>query len=101
RVLGGQVYLSEQMAAKILDNLSGQKPRGSHSPIQKLSDREFEIFQLIGQGKSTRDIAKELHISPKTVDVHRSHIKEKLQLLDATSLIRHAVRWVESQEAKA
>ncbi|MDB6037799.1 MAG: two component transcriptional regulator, LuxR family [Verrucomicrobiales bacterium] len=101
RVLGGQVYLSEQMAAKILDNLSGQKPRGSHSPIQKLSDREFEIFQLIGQGKSTRDIANELHISPKTVDVHRSHIKEKLKLIDATSLIRHAVRWVESQEAKA
>jgi DNA-binding NarL/FixJ family response regulator len=98
RVLGGQVYLSEQMSARILDNLSGQKPRGSHSPIQKLSDREFEIFQLIGQGKSTRDIANQLHISPKTVDVHRGHIKEKLELNDATSLIRHAVRWVESQE---
>jgi DNA-binding NarL/FixJ family response regulator len=101
RVLGGQVYLSDPMSAKILDNLSGQKPRGSHSPIQKLSDREFEIFQLIGQGKSTCDIATGLHISPKTVDVHRSHIKEKLDLTDATSLIRHAVRWVESQEAKA
>jgi DNA-binding NarL/FixJ family response regulator len=85
------------MSAKILENLSGRKPRGSHSPIEKLSDREFEVFQLIGQGKSTRDIAKQLHLSPKTVDVHRGHIKEKLQLKDATSLVRHAVRWVETQ----
>jgi DNA-binding NarL/FixJ family response regulator len=97
QVLSGQVYVSPRMSAKILENLSGRKPRGSHSPIEKLSDREFEVFQLIGQGKSTRDIAKQLHLSPKTVDVHRGHIKEKLQLKDATSLVRHAVRWVETQ----
>jgi DNA-binding NarL/FixJ family response regulator len=101
RVLGGQVYVSEQMSAKILDSLSATKPRGSHSPIEKLSDREFEVLQLIGQGKSTRDIAKQLHLSPKTVDVHRGHIKEKLELKDATSLVRHAVRWVETQDKKA
>lgn len=99
RVLSGQIYLSEAMAAKIFDNLSGKKPRGSSSPIEKLSDREFEVFQLIGRGKSTRDIAKQFHLSPKTVDVHRGHIKEKLELKDATSLIRYAVRWVESQGA--
>ena len=98
-VLNGKVYVSEEISAKILDNLSGRKPRGSHSPIEKLSDREFEIFQLIGQGKSTRDIAKQLHLSPKTVDVHRGHIKEKLELRDATSLVRHAVRWVETQDS--
>jgi DNA-binding NarL/FixJ family response regulator len=97
QVLSGQVYVSPKMSAKILDNLSGRRPRGSHSPIEKLSDREFEVFQLIGQGKSTREIAKELHLSPKTVDVHRSHIKEKLELKDATSLVRHAVRWVETE----
>jgi DNA-binding NarL/FixJ family response regulator len=96
RVLNGQVYVSEEMSAKILDTLSGQRPRGSTSPIQKLSDREFEVFQLIGQGKSTREIAKQLRLSPKTVDVHRGHIKEKLQLTDATALVRHAVRWVET-----
>ena len=73
-VLSGKVYVSPEMSARILDNLSGQRPRGSHSPIEKLSDREFEIFQLIGQGKSTRDIAAQLHLSPKTVDVHRGHI---------------------------
>src|SRR5580765_6308408 len=78
-VLSGQVYVSPKMSAKILDNLSSRKPRGSTSPIEKLSDREFEVFQLIGRGHSTREIAKQLHLSPKTVDVHRSHIKEKLE----------------------
>src|SRR5262245_45594280 len=97
-VLNGQVYISERMSAKVLDSMTGRRPRGSTSPIEKLSDREFEIFQLIGQGKSTRDIAKQLHLSPKTVDVHRGHIKEKLELKDATSLVRHAVRWVVSNQ---
>ncbi|HVS51559.1 MAG TPA: response regulator transcription factor [Opitutaceae bacterium] len=97
QVLGGEVYASPRMSARILQGLSGTRPRGSSSPIEKLTDREFEIFQLIGQGKSTRDLAAQLHLSPKTVDVHRSHIKEKLELKDATALIRHAVRWVETQ----
>ena len=99
QVLRGQVYLSLRMSARILEGLAGARPRGSSSPIEKLTDREFEIFQLIGQGKSTRDVAAQLHLSPKTVDVHRSHLKEKLDLKDATALIRHAVRWVETQQA--
>lgn len=99
QVLGGQVYVSPRVSAKILDDLSSRKPRGSSSPIEKLSDREFEIFQLVGQGKSTRDIAQQLGLSPKTVDVHRANIKEKLELKDATALVRHAVRWVETQGA--
>src|SRR5438105_14951068 len=97
QVLGGQVYVSEKLSATMLDAMTGRRPRGSNSPIEKLSDREFEIFQLIGQGKSTRNIAEQLHLSPKTVDVHRGHIKEKLELKDATALVRHAVRWVETQ----
>lgn len=97
RVLSGQMYVSPEMSLRILDNLSGPRPRGSHSPIEKLTDREFDVFRMIGQGKSTRDIAQELHISTKTVDVHRGHIKEKLSLKGATSLVRHAVRWVETQ----
>jgi Response regulator containing a CheY-like receiver domain and an HTH DNA-binding domain len=97
RVLGGEVYVSPKMSARFLDNLSGRKPRGSTSPIEKLTDREFEVFQLIGQGKSTREIAKQLNLSSKTVDVHRGHIKEKLGLQDVTALVRHAVRWVETQ----
>ncbi len=97
RVLNGQIYVSDKMSTRILDLFTGRKPRGSSSPIEKLSDREFEVFQHIGQGMSTREIAKKLHISSKTVDVHRGHIKEKLGLKDATALIRHAVRWVETQ----
>lgn len=99
RILGGEVYLSPAMSARVLENLSGRRPRGSSSPIEKLTDREFEVFQLIGQGRSTRDIAEQLHLSPKTVDVHRSHVKEKLGLKDATALVRHAVRWIETQGA--
>ncbi len=98
-VLGGQTYVSPTMSERILSGLSNRKPRGSDSPIQNLSDREFEVFQLVGQGKSTRDIARELHLSPKTVDVHRTHIREKLELKDATALVRHAVRWIETQGA--
>lgn len=101
QIFRGEVYVSPRMSARLLENMSGTKPRGSTSPIEKLTDREFEIFQLIGQGKSTRDIAEQLHLSTKTVDVHRSHIKEKLDLKDVTSLIRHAVRWVETQGAQS
>lgn len=101
QVLAGQPYVSPRVSAKILDDMSGKKPRGSNSPIEKLSDREFEIFQLVGQGKSTRDVAKQLGLSPKTVDVHRANIKEKLGLKDATALVRHAVRWVETQGTPA
>ena len=101
QVLRGEVYVSPRMSERILEGLSARKPRGSTSPIEKLTDREFEVFQLIGQGKSTRDIAEQLHLSSKTVDVHRSHIKEKLELKDATALIRHAVRWVETPQTDA
>jgi DNA-binding NarL/FixJ family response regulator len=100
QVLGGKVYVSERLSATLLDTLTGRRPRGSSSPIEKLSDREFEVFQLIGQGKSTREIAQQLHLSSKTVDVHRAHIKEKLELKNATALVRHAVRWVETQDAE-
>lgn len=99
QVLNGEAYVSSRMSARLLDSLTGRRPRGSSSPIEKLSDREFEVFQLIGQGLSTRDIARQLHLSSKTVDVHRAHIKEKLQLRDATALVRHAVRWVETQNS--
>ena len=97
-VLSGQSYVSPQVAARLLDAVTGRRPRGSASPIEKLSDREFEVFRLLGCGKSTKEIAKALSVSPKTVDVHRGRIKEKLQLKDATSLLHHAVRWVETQD---
>jgi DNA-binding NarL/FixJ family response regulator len=98
RVLSGQVYVSPAMSAQILANISKKNPTGSNSPFEKLTDREFEVLQLIGRGTSTRDIAAKLHLSPKTVDVHRGHIREKLNLTDSTALFRYAVRWVETQK---
>ncbi len=101
QVLRGEVYVSPRMSSRILNALAARRPRGSTSPIERLTDREFEVFQLIGQGKSTRDIAEQLHLSSKTVDVHRSHLKAKLGLKGATALIRHAVRWVETQSVES
>jgi DNA-binding NarL/FixJ family response regulator len=96
KVLSGQPYVSERMATKIFDAFSGRRPGSQASPIEKLTDREFEVLQLIGQGLTTKAIAQRLNLSSKTVDVHREHIKEKLQLENSTSLIHYAVRWVES-----
>ena len=95
QVLGGHIYVSEKMSAQILENFSGRRAESS-SPVEKLSDREFEVFQLIGQGRGTRDIAEHLHLSVKTVEVHRANIKQKLNLKTATDLVRHAVRWTEA-----
>ena len=99
QVLRGEVYVSPRMSARILEAVASRRPRGSRSPIEKLTDREFEVFQLIGQGKGTRDIADHLHLSVKTVEVHRANIKEKLKLKSATDLVRHAVRWTEAEGA--
>jgi DNA-binding NarL/FixJ family response regulator len=96
-ILSGQSYVSPQVSARLLDGLTGRRPRGSTSPIEKLSDREFEVFRLLGTGKSTKEVARTLNLSTKTVDVHRARIKDKLQLKSATSLLHHAVRWVETQ----
>lgn len=98
-VLGGQIYVSPKMSGKILEIFSGRRAQSAGSPVEQLTDREFEVFQLIGQGKGTRQIAEQLHLSVKTVEVHRQHIKEKLKLTDAPSLARYAVQWVESQGA--
>ncbi len=97
QVLSGQMYVSEKMSAKILEIFSGRRSEAGRSPVERLTDREFEVFQLIGQGRATREIAGQLHISVKTVEVHRVNIKQKLQVETVAELIRHAVRWVESQ----
>lgn len=99
QVLDGKIYVSEKMSAEILEMFSGRRSGVESSPLERLTDREFEIFQLIGQGQGTRDIAEKLHLSVKTVDVHRANIKAKLKLESASELIRFAVRWTESQGA--
>jgi DNA-binding NarL/FixJ family response regulator len=97
RVLDGNIYVSEKMSAEILETFSGRRAGTKGSPVEKLTDREFEVFQFIAQGKGTRDIAEKLHLSVKTVEVHRANIKAKLKLKSASELIRFAVRWSESQ----
>ena len=97
QVLGGQIYVSEKMAAKILEIFSGHRTDVAHSPVERLSDREFEVFQLIGQGQGTRQIAEHLHLSVKTVEVHRANTKHKLELKRGTDLVRYAIRWTEIQ----
>jgi DNA-binding NarL/FixJ family response regulator len=97
QVLSGQIYVSEKMSAKILEIFSGHRTEVTQSPVERLSDREFEVFQLVGQGKGTREIAAHLHLSGKTVEVHRANIKHKLELKRGTDLVRYAIRWTEVQ----
>jgi DNA-binding NarL/FixJ family response regulator len=92
QVLGGGVYLSEKMGAKLMHQLIGGKAAGRGSSLEQLSDRELEVFGLIGQGKSTRQIAEHLCLSVKTIESHRAHIKEKLHLKDANELVHTAIR---------
>ncbi len=94
QVLAGEVYLSEKMAAKMVNKLVvGRRDKQSFS-IERLTDRELEVFQLIGRGHNTRRIAEELHLGVKTVESYRARIKEKLKLQDGTELLQHAIQWV-------
>jgi DNA-binding NarL/FixJ family response regulator len=95
-VLSGEIYLSPTMAKRMIaEHVSGGV--SGRSAIEKLTDRELEVLQLIGEGTEVRDIAEKLHISAKTVEAHRSHIKEKLNLNNAREVARFAVQWVEQQ----
>jgi DNA-binding NarL/FixJ family response regulator len=96
-VLGGQLYVSETMASKILVAFSGKQFKPGNPHIENLSDREFQVFRLIGNGMNTREIATHLHLSPKTVEIHRSRIKSKLKLKTAPELLRYAIRWLGSE----
>lgn len=95
-VLAGNISVSERMAAKILSAFSTHRDAAAKSPIERLSDREFSVYRMLGEGHTTKEIAARLNISAKTVAVHRGHIKEKLGIGSATELTHHAVRWVES-----
>jgi DNA-binding NarL/FixJ family response regulator len=93
RVLSGEVYLSEEMASRVLDTMVGKSDRTKGDGLERLSDRELEVFQLIGSGLTTRQTSERLCVSIKTIESHREHIKSKLGLSNATELIQHATRW--------
>jgi len=96
RVLQGEIYVSDQMMTKLLGRLVlDAADTGSGSALERLSNRELEVFRLIGEGYNTRHIAGALRVSMKTVESHRAHIKEKLQLHDTSALVRYAMQWVD------
>jgi DNA-binding NarL/FixJ family response regulator len=96
-VLDGQVFVSDKMAARMVYKLVGGGA-SSESAIDNLSDRELEVFNLIGKGLGTRQIAEKLYLSIKTIETYRSHIKEKLNLASAGELLQYAIQWVNSQD---
>jgi DNA-binding NarL/FixJ family response regulator len=99
RVLNGEVYVSDALATKLLhQNIHGSRDE-QVSPLERLSDRELEVLRLIGQWKGTRQIAGELHLSIKTIEYYREQIKKKLNLKDASELVRFAIYWVQQDTA--
>lgn len=95
-ILGGGVFASQTVTTHLLKTFANHKSTTrTDSPMDCLTDREIEVFELIGQAKSNHEIASQLGISPRTLDAHRAHIREKLGLADGNELTRHAIRWVE------
>ena len=91
RILKGETHLSEPMTAKLLRSFTGKRDSADVPPLERLSDRELQVFRLIGQGRSVKDIADELFLSPKTVETHKEHIKRKLNLDSSNDLLRYAI----------
>ncbi|MEX0681184.1 MAG: response regulator transcription factor [Balneolales bacterium] len=99
KILKGGFFLSDKMSNKILmEMVSGGPGRKAASPYERLSDRELEVFRMIGQGKATRDIARRLHVSSKTIDSYKARIKEKLNIGNSSNLLQEAVQWVKERE---
>jgi DNA-binding NarL/FixJ family response regulator len=96
-VLNGRPYLSPAMAAQVITKFAHRESEGETDAVERLSDRELEILELIGKGKDVREIAKLLHLSPKTVETHRSHIKDKLDLKNSREVARFALQWLSAR----
>jgi DNA-binding NarL/FixJ family response regulator len=93
RILSNEIYVSERISNRMLQRFIGGASLSKASSVADLTDRELEVFRLIGEGHSTRQIAEELHISVKTVESYQAHIKEKLSLRSARELMQHAIQW--------
>jgi DNA-binding NarL/FixJ family response regulator len=100
QVLNGQYYVSEKISARLLDRFAQRKNVPSTPTVTSLSDRELEVFEMIGQGRSTHEVAAKLSLSVKTVATHRENIKKKLNLQSAPELVRHAVLWAKEHQAE-
>jgi DNA-binding NarL/FixJ family response regulator len=98
KVLGGDIFLSAKMSSSVLAKLVRGKSQGPASPIERLSDRELEVFEMLGRGKASRQIAEELNLTIPTIHSFRNRIKEKLQLKTSTEMMLHAMQWVRERE---
>jgi DNA-binding NarL/FixJ family response regulator len=93
RILEGEVYLSDRLTTTMVQQYVRGASTAKSSPLLNLTDRELEVFRLIGEGHGTRQIADELHLSVKTIESYQAHIKEKLALRNARELVQHAIEW--------
>ena len=98
-VFNGRPYLSPAMAAEVITKFTHRHAEGETDAVERLSDRELEILELIGKGHEVRQIAKLLHLSPKTVETHRAHIKDKLDLKNSREVARFALQWLSARGA--
>jgi DNA-binding NarL/FixJ family response regulator len=99
RILNHEIYVSDHIANKLLRQYVSGTTTMKQSPVSELTDRELEVFRLIGEGHGTRQIAEELHVSVKTVESYQAHIKEKLSLRSARELVQHAIQWAINEAA--
>jgi len=97
-VLSGEIYVSNTISKQFLHKIAGDKAGTSKTPIEKLSNRELEIFRMIGEGLKASQIAKQLYLSTKTIETYRARIKEKLNLPNAAELLQYSIKWAKSQD---
>ena len=95
QVMNGGIYLSDKIGSQMIMKIASGQSAGDN-PLEILSDRELEVFELTGKGETTKEIAQRLHVSVKTIDTYRARIKEKMHLKTANELMRRAVQWVEN-----
>ncbi len=98
-VFNGRPYLSPAMAAEVIKKFAHRQAEGEMDAVERLSDRELEVLELIGKGNEVRQIAHLLHLSPKTVETHRAHIKDKLDLKNSREVARFALQWLQTRGA--
>ncbi|OUW17697.1 MAG: DNA-binding response regulator [Opitutales bacterium TMED158] len=97
KIIKGEIHVSPSVADQVLHQIVNGPNNASTSPVDRLTDRELEVVQLIGRGLSSREIAESLKLSVKTIESHRAHVKEKLSLRNATELVQFSVQWVDQQ----
>ena len=96
RILAGEIFVSDKITTNMLEKLVSVDGTATNSAVGLLSNRELTVFRMIGQGIKTSQIAEKLHLSVKTIESYRSHIKEKLKLTDGTDLLKYAIQWVQN-----